>query len=278
MSSYFARLKPSITIMSEMDVHAASGQRLRGRVLKWCALLALAFTLLILVLFALHDIQRRQRRHRVQESFVDVLIAFHSYEQIMRHLPPPNVTDSSGLPIASWRFAIYWALTSPGGVNYIGPVNAFDEAWTSPTYSWMMDRIPRCYSLSEDAAVPFTRILAIVGPGTAFEAGRLRSRAELDGDTILIVEVKHSGLHWMEPGDLDVRMMPRSINHPSGKGIAGINPEEFHVGFADGQVWCLRSNISFEDIEKFFTVEGAKQFDREEVLGPHRVSRYTLPL
>ena len=38
---------------------------------------------------------------------------------------------------------------------------------------------------------------------------------------ILLVEVRNSGTHWMQPGDFDIRTMPRTINDPAGKGISG---------------------------------------------------------
>jgi len=76
------------------------------------------------------------------------------------------------------------------------------------------------------------------------------------------------GIEWMQPGDLDIRTMPRSINHTSGKGIAGNYPNGFFVGFADGHVWFLRNDTPFHQLEKFFTIEGAKTYDRDELLRP----------
>jgi hypothetical protein len=90
-------------------------------------------------------------------------------------------------------------------------------------------------------------------------------------DAILVVEVNHSGIHYRQPGDLDIRTMPREINPPKGVGISSALGDRFHVGFADGAVWALSPEIPFETLEKFFTVESAKQYDRDELLGPYRV-------
>jgi len=122
---------------------------------------------------------------------------------------------------------------------------------------------------------PETNMLAITGPGTAFggpdEAPR--SLGEIDRDTVLVVEVRNSGIHWMEPGDYDVRTMPHTINAKDGRGISSRYPGGFHVLFADEEVWFLSNKVPFELLARFFTVDGAKQFDREQVLTPFLIHR-----
>ena len=128
---------------------------------------------------------------------------------------------------------------------------------------------------SFDNPAKTTRIFAITGPGTAFgdnETELPRSIKDLDVDTILIVEVRNSGTHWMEPGDFDIRTMPQTINAADGKGISSIHRTGFHVGFADGEVWYLRNDCPFAELSKFFTIAGAKAHDRQTCLGPYRRS------
>ena len=93
---------------------------------------------------------------------------------------------------------------------------------------------------------------------------------DLPNDLILIVEVRESKTHWMQPGDFDVDNMPRTID---GKGvcISGFRRPGFHVGFTDATVWLLRSDTPFEELSKFFRIESAEMHDREEVLGGYRV-------
>ena len=62
--------------------------------------------------------------------------------------------------------------------------------------------------------------------------------------------------------------MPHTINAKDGSGISGQNKGGFVVLFADGQAWFLSEKIPFATLEKFFTIEGAKRYSREKLLGP----------
>jgi hypothetical protein len=86
--------------------------------------------------------------------------------------------------------------------------------------------------------------------------------SQLDADTILIVEVRNTGIHWMEPGDLDLRHLPQTI-------AADTSADSFHVGFADGEVWLLDAKVPVDELRKFLTLEGARQWDRQSCLGPY---------
>jgi hypothetical protein len=78
----------------------------------------------------------------------------------------------------------------------------------------------------------------------------------------------------MQPGDFDIRTMPQEINRHQDGCISGCTATGFHVIFADGAVWVLAHSTPFDELKKFFTIESAKRFDREEVLGPHQVTAY----
>ena len=118
-------------------------------------------------------------------------------------------------------------------------------------------------------------MFAITGPGTAFGDGETElphSLDDLDADTIVVVEVRDSAMHWMAPGDFDIRTMPRTINAPDGRGISSRFRAGFHVIFADGAVWRLSHDTPPAALEKFFTIEGARRFDRDELLGAYRAT------
>ena len=44
--------------------------------------------------------------------------------------------------------------------------------------------------------------------------------------------------------------------------------------FADGSVWFLAAETPWAEVRKFLTIEGAKRYDREEVLGPFQEGRF----
>jgi hypothetical protein len=109
-----------------------------------------------------------------------------------------------------------------------------------------------------------TRVVGIAGPGTPFDGERICRLTDIDSDTILAIEVADFDRHWMEPGDLSLDEVPEAIT----KGIDG---QGVHVLFADGRVWYLRADVPLDDLKKFFTIAGAREHDREQVLGPYAV-------
>jgi hypothetical protein len=121
-------------------------------------------------------------------------------------------------------------------------------------------------------------MLAICGPGTAFGCAdeRPRSLKNLGNNAILVVQVRHSGLHWMQPGDFDIRDMPHTINAVDGHGISSRYPGGFHVLFANGDVWFLSDKIPFATLAKFFTVGEANKCNREKLLGAFVLGRSSM--
>ena len=138
------------------------------------------------------------------------------------------------------------------------PDNRRISSAPSPVYCWSPER-----SLPESL---HTNVVAITGPGTAFDGDRPVRVSDIDSDTILAIEIADSGLHWMEPGDLSIDQVPDSITQ-------GVDGYGVHVLFADGWVWVLRPDVPLEDLTKFFTIEGAKRYDREQALGPYVLHR-----
>jgi len=197
------------------------------------------------------------------------VFALHSLADTDPHLPYATQrvdnSDPSSPALFSWR-------------ALVPPIFGEDPRTLDRTASWdsasnMRLRNCRGNILTQHSpADQQTQFLAITGPGTAFGDGTTVPWAikDLPEDAILIVETRNSGLHWMEPGDFDLRTMPRTINARDGTGISGYYPYGFHVAFADGQYWCLSNEVPFETLEKFFTVGGAEQHDRDELLGPYR--------
>ena len=99
-----------------------------------------------------------------------------------------------------------------------------------------------------------------VGKGTAFERGtRIRLQDDFtDGrsNTILVVEVHDSGIHWMEPRDLHVSQMPLAINPPRGQGISSGHVGGANVAFADGSVRFLTNEIAPQTLRAVLTRSG----------------------
>lgn len=248
---------------------------------------ALTATMIVLMHFVAES-RKSAKRLGTKNSFKLIALALHNASDVYKRLPDPirragNADSPLGLrsepnaeQLYSWRFAI---------IPYIASYKmdaAFGHSWRDPLNArWRTVPQPYAYDGWGDGVadrrdpntIPTeTSAFAICGPGTAFGDGDTelpRSLEDIDEDTILVVEVRNSGIHWMEPGDFDIRTMPRAINDPDGRGISSAHDSGFHVVFADATVWYLRNDTPFEELAKFFTVDGAKANDRDTVLRPY---------
>jgi hypothetical protein len=190
--------------------------------------------------------------------------------------PDVSAPNGTGRPLGSWRNAIISTL-----MDWHGPYDD-TQSWDRPA-----NRAALCFShlytydeakdwVANGKLFPDANILAITGPGTAFGYDRGESPKPLEtlpSSTIIAVEVRASGIPWPAPGDFDIRTMPRTICAPDGKGISSRLPGGFFVVFADAKVWFLSDKTPFETLKKLFTIEEAKKYDREKLLGPYVIDR-----
>ncbi len=184
-------------------------------------------------------------------------LALHNYNDVYGMLPPAAIRDAQGRLTSSWRLRIMPFVES-GNWTYSG-------TWSDPHGRvWPLVRLyAYCFGEGEGPlGNSETNVVAITGPGTAFDGDRTYPVGDLARGTILAIEIKDSGFSWAEPGDLDVREIPETIT-------SGIDGDGVHVLFADGAVWFLRKDVPLDDLKKFFAVEGARRFDREQLLGPY---------
>ena len=125
-----------------------------------------------------------------------------------------------------------------------------------------------CYCWTEDPDSPqysMTNVMTIVGKNTITDA--LRSKTfpadvdEIDRirDLIVCVEVNHSGVHWMQSGDLDIENVPEDFT----KGMTGLGVA---VMFLDGDIWFIDRKCPLENIKTFMTLTGARENDRDALL------------
>ena len=221
--------------------------------------------------------RREARLSATRNAFRSVFISLSNYDESYGHLPcavrretvgretETGMPNGTGRPLYSWRGEISRFLCW-GCI-----VEDLSQPWDSPINKDV--RIgPYCYDALDHKRGQVsseTNMLAICGPGTAFGCdGRPpQSMKSLGRNTILIAEVRRSGIHWMEPGDFDIRDMLHTINAADGRGISSRYPGGFHVVFSDGEVWFLSEKIPFETLARFFTIAEANNCDREAVLG-----------
>ena len=212
------------------------------------------------------SVGRSESRAERGERFRLVMLAILTDDTAHGRLPAAAETDPFGRRLYSWRFELLPYMIQTG----LDP--HYHDAWYAPgnrVFAWKYSSF---YSSNnpEGRDAPDTCIMAITGPGTAFD-GAEHSLPDLPANTILCVEVANSGVHWMEPGDLDVGDLPPSLT-------AGPDGSGFFVGFADTEVWFLDRSVPLESLRPFLTIKTAASSDRQEILGPYRRARIRGPV
>jgi hypothetical protein len=202
----------------------------------------------------------------------------HRFNDEHVYLPKASDQKSDAGPAVSWRVQVL--PYSFGSENKAGQYDP-ERVWNDPHNLSLQDAGISRYAYwpiagQRDALAsapyqyPFetkTYIKAIVGKGTAFDSDIRRSLTALPSDLVIIVRVEESDTHWMEPNDLDVEI----ASSPEGKRML-LGDNGYAVLFADGEAWWLSSEVPFEDLRKFFTIDGAENFDRDHLLAPYKLS------
>ena len=158
----------------------------------------------------------------------------------------------------SWRVLILPFLDS----QHLYEQYDFDEPWDGPNNSKLAERMPssyHCPSAPDDG--PVTNYVAVVGEGTAFPGTESISREKItDGtwNTLQIVEVADSGIHWLEPRDLDFGAMDFAINGDGGRGISSPHDDGVHVQYGDGTVRLLRDDTPEKTVRALLTIQGGE--------------------
>lgn len=218
---------------------------------------------------AYYLIRARQRffREETTYKFQMVVLGLHNYHETYGYFPKAVEVGSHGKDSRSWRWVITPYLERSGEYSKRRP----DEPWDSPANrsDWIDKGWQYCYPGNGDESC----ILAVTGRGTAFgdrddPACRID---DIDIDTILLVESRDSGFAWPQPGDTDVSALATHRANGSPKGLSSIHAGGFHVAFADGTVWFIRKDIPFDRLRRFFTIEGARTADRDQILAPFRI-------
>ena len=228
------------------------------RLLPWAIAAVVVLAIIGLLLTPVIFTARRAALRAIHvNNFKIVGLALHNFMFVYDdRLPPAVHTDEEGRRLCSWRARLMPYLEAMMfHVDY-------SERWDDPANQWLSTTPLRVFCWSPEKHYPQcmdTNVLAITGPGTAFEESRMCRLQDLDPDTILAIDCADSGIHWMEPGDLSVDQVPESI-------VRGTDGHGALVLFADGAVWSIDPDMPLDDLKKFFTIAGAKRYDRVQVL------------
>jgi hypothetical protein len=144
-----------------------------------------------------------------------------------------------------------------------------DEPWDSPHNRRLADdhvTAFTCPSADRDDD-SCTNYVAVLGPNTAWQNDRALKLSDVaDGaeDTILLVELNESDIHWAEPRDLTLEQATQGVNFEPGRSISSQHLGEAHVLLGDGSVLSLHEHVKAEDLQALLTIDGGEPVKADE--------------
>jgi prepilin-type processing-associated H-X9-DG protein len=212
-----------------------------------------------LLLPAVQSAREAARRSQCMNNLKQIALAFHNYHDVFGTLPPAYVADSDGKPMHSWRVLLLPFLEQ----RALYDAYNFDEPWDSPANRMVVETMIPVYGCPSDpaAVTATTNYMVITGPGTVFEGAEATSfRQILDGtsNTLLVVEVRDTGVSWAAPIDLDAADIEPpfagGLRSPGSRHAGGIN-----AALCDGSVRFLSQSISRDTLRAMITKAGGER-------------------
>ncbi len=234
----------------------------RSRVVTWVEAAVITVVLGMLVALLLPPVQigyTPARRIQCADNIKQIMLALHIYHDAYGSFPPAYVADEDGQPTHSWRVLILPFL----GHQELYEKYDFSQPWDSPNNSMLARPIPDYFYCPADTTkrATDTSYVLITGDGSAWPDDHAPGRDEITDDleqTIALVEVVNSGIHWMEPRDLPLSEALRGINAKAGLSISSRHRSGVQVGRADGSVWFLSDDTSPQQLQAMLTPDGGE--------------------
>lgn len=204
-----------------------------------CGTIVALCVLLAMVVFPGTGGVHRRGRTQCMSQMRNVSFALQTYATNNDgRLPPAYIADEHGKPMHSWRVLLLPYIEQQALYDKY----RFDEPWNGPNNSKLAKFIPEIYRCPDEykaggGSQPWTSYVAVVGPHTMWpgkEPGSLDDIPDGQNRTLLLVEVRDSGIHWMEPRDLNIGEMNARINGDGPLGISSVHPGTANVFYADG--------------------------------------------
>jgi prepilin-type processing-associated H-X9-DG protein len=192
-----------------------------------------------------------QRSH-CMNNLKQIALALHNYHDVYKCFPPAVITDKDGRPMRSWRVAILPFLERRDLYDQYD----FSQPWDSPK-NRALAGIPMAVYQCPSAGNPTpteTNYVMIVGKGTIGgepnEKVGFQHVTDGTSNTIAVVEVVGTGIHWMEPRDLSIDELSFVLNDGSGKGLSSRHPGGVNVALADGSVRFIADGVDPETLRR----------------------------
>ena len=193
-------------------------------------------------------------------------LALHNYHDTYGSFPPAYLADKNGRPMHSWRVL----LLEFYGRSAIYERYRYSEAWNSPHNRALAEELPVGMSwlvpmyhcpCDRDSDNLHTSFVVVTGRDTMYPGNGTRQIKEIaDGtsNTIAMAEMAESGIHWMEPRDLDISEMSFRVNDPRSKSIRSKHAGMAHALLADGSVRAIHEDIDPQVLRALLTIDGGE--------------------
>jgi len=184
------------------------------------------------------------------------------YAHANGHLPPAYIEGPDGKPWHSWRVLILPYLSE----HSVYEKYDFGEPWNGPNNRMLADQIRvdlfQCPSGYNIDSTLNTDYVVVVGDETAFPGSESVALSDIkDGpeNTILLVEIADSDIHWMEPRDLSLDALSVQKDGELPDALCNHHPDGPGVVFADKiTTYRLQSPMSIEELKSLLTISGSE--------------------
>jgi hypothetical protein len=220
----------------------------------------------VLLLPAVQAAREAARRQMCMSNLKQIGLALHSYHETYKSFPPAYVADADGKPMHSWRVLVLPFLEDDRLTQAYAQYD-FNEPWDGPNNRRVADMIESAgatpfHCPSTDSSHRETTYVAVVGPQTVWPGSTgMPIRGITDGtpNTIAVVEMANSGIHWMEPKDLAFDEAVRGINQPGVKsGISSKHVYGANVLLSDGSVHFIKDDTPAAVLHGLLTAAGGE--------------------
>jgi prepilin-type processing-associated H-X9-DG protein len=223
-------------------------------------LVAVIGVLIALLWPAVFPAREAARRAMCINNMKQIGVAMQMYHDQYKCFPPAYIPDENGRPMHSWRVLLLPFMEQQA----IYEQYDLNEPWDGPNNSrlaGMIDNVYRCPSEDTSVHPAETNYVMIVGPGTISDGPTPTQIGQItDGvaNTIMVVEVAGSGIHWTEPRDLKLEDAASSLSGGAGNGIGGKHRGVANILFCDGRVDSLAKPIDPNRLKGMTTVAGGE--------------------
>lgn len=188
-------------------------------------------------------------------------LALRTYHDRYGSFPPAYLADAHGKPIHSWRTLVLPYIEE----DQLYRRTAFGEPWNGPHNQHLVETDLTVFQepWKNSRRMPrSTNYVAVVGPHTAWPGAKGSKLADFkDGpaNTILLVEIANSDIHWAEPRDLTEEEFVPKINADRRRSPSSRHwPRGVNVLFADGSVRFLPEGLASELLQALLTPDGGE--------------------